>query len=136
MTRHYQAPNQNPANNSTLHDLKNVPLKYLRFYEDVRPPYVGTFSKMPSTTAEKLARNPFARAFGNFSYDYDSEAEWEEPEEGEELGSEDEEDAEDDDDGDDANDIIDDEDAVQLAPRRQQISEDQAPKSTGLYCVV
>eukprot|EP00049_Salpingoeca_infusionum_P015591 m.305475 g.305475 ORF g.305475 m.305475 type:complete len:431 (-) comp15907_c0_seq12:4120-5412(-) len=65
-------------------------LKLLQFWEDVRPPYYGTFSKdMPRTGST----NPFVRAM-YFDYSHDSEAEWEpEPEEAD-LCASDEEDEE------------------------------------------
>ncbi len=74
--------------------LHGITMKYLRFREDVRPPYMGTFTKKPSgTSARTLCRNPFKRSIPQLNYDYDSEVEWEEPdpEDGEDLGSEDEE---------------------------------------------
>ncbi|MCJ1324415.1 hypothetical protein MMC10_001077 [Thelotrema lepadinum] len=77
-----------------LEMLRSLPIKYLKYREDVRPPWKGTYSKRPTNSQnfKKLCRNPFTKALPKVDYDYDSEAEWEEPEEGEELGSEDEED--------------------------------------------
>ncbi|KAI9725018.1 MAG: hypothetical protein M1812_000294 [Candelaria pacifica] len=74
--------------------LKGITMKFLRFREDVRPPYMGTFTKAPpSQSVRTLCRNPHKRSIPQINYDYDSEAEWEEidPEDGEDLGSEDEE---------------------------------------------
>ena len=72
--------------------LKTVPMKYLKFYEDYRPPYTGSFTKpLDRRAMSKLCRKPFSRELPNTNYDYDSEAEWEEPEEGEDLNSEGEE---------------------------------------------
>lgn len=88
--------------------LKEIPMKTLKFREDVRPPYNGTFTrKLSDGAAVKLSRNPFARVNDVFNYDYDSEAEWEEPEEGEDIDSEGEEDASEDGD-DDMEDFLDD----------------------------
>lgn len=88
--------------------LKEIPMKTLKFGEDVRPPYQGTFTKrLPEEAAVKLSRNPFLRAIHVLNYDYDSEAEWEEPEEGEDLSTEGEDDASDDGD-DDMDDFLDD----------------------------
>ena len=63
------------------------------FYEDLRPPYFGTFSKK---SLEVTGRRPFAKDLMNkIDYDVDSEAEWEEEEEGEDIiMSEDEDDGE------------------------------------------
>ncbi|KAI9878280.1 MAG: hypothetical protein M1830_001380 [Pleopsidium flavum] len=72
--------------------LNLITMKHLQFAEDVRPPYRGTYTKLPTRrSASDLARNPFERALPQTNYDYDSEAEWEEPGEGEDLDSEDEE---------------------------------------------
>ncbi|KAF2488356.1 hypothetical protein BU16DRAFT_474143 [Lophium mytilinum] len=109
--------------------LKKVPMKYLFFPEDVRPPYYGTFTKVPTPQeAARLARNPFYRGLPEADYDYDSEAEWEEPEEGEDLDSEGDDDSEADDD--DLESFLDDEDAAEN--KRRLISGDLEPVSTGL----
>lgn len=110
--------------------LKTIPMKTLKFYEDVRPPYHGTFTRPVSPrSSKKLARNPFARALPEIHYDEDSEAEWEEPEEGEELGSEDEEELGDEDD--DMDDFLDDEEDP-AAIKRKLIVSDMEPVSSGL----
>lgn len=110
--------------------LNRIPMKYLHFPEDVRPPYYGTYTK-PHTPVEerKLARNPVARGLPDLNYDYDSEAEWEEPEEGEDLDSEGEEDLEEEGD-DDMAEFLDDEEDPQM--KRRLISGDLVPISTGL----
>lgn len=89
--------------------LKKIPVKILKYAEDVRPPYRGTFTKhIPDRDAVKLCRNPFARVISDFNYDYDSEAEWEEPEEGEDLDSDGGDDDPSEDDADDMDDFLDD----------------------------
>lgn len=110
--------------------LKQIPMKYLHFGEDVRPPYYGTYTKPHATHEEaKLARNPFSRSLHEADYDYDSEAEWEEPEEGEDLDSDGEEDA--DDSGDEEmEDFLDDEEDTQV--KRRLINTDLEPVSTGI----
>ncbi|SZF03513.1 unnamed protein product [Blumeria hordei] len=110
--------------------LRTIPLKFLKFYEDVRPPYRGTFTANPIGGPRRLARNPFCRALPNFNYDYDSEAEWVEDEDGEELGSGDEED--DVDDEEDLHDFLDDADA-ELTPVHSPFSEAElVPISSGI----
>jgi chromatin assembly factor 1 subunit A len=115
---------------SPLEMLRDIPMKYIHFCKDVRPPYYGTYTR-PYTDVEasRLARNPLARIRQDTDYDYDSEAEWDEPEEGEDLDSDgeddNEEDAEDDMDG-----FLDDEEDPQL--KRRLISGDLVPVSTGL----
>lgn len=110
--------------------LRRIPMKYLHFGEDVRPPYYGTYTKphSPRETA-RLARNPFSRILHQADYDYDSEAEWEEPGEGEDLDSEGEEDLDEDGD-DDLDGFLDDEEDAQV--KRRLISGDLEPISTGL----
>ncbi|KAH7413688.1 chromatin assembly factor 1 subunit A-domain-containing protein [Phaeosphaeria sp. MPI-PUGE-AT-0046c] len=110
--------------------LKQIPMKYIHFGEDVRPPFYGTYTRsFTDLEASRLARNPAARLRQDTNYDYDSEAEWEEPEEGEDLDSEGdedlEEDAEDDMDG-----FLDDEEDPQV--KRRLVSGDLQPISTGL----
>ncbi|KAF8536678.1 chromatin assembly factor 1 subunit A-domain-containing protein [Trichophaea hybrida] len=74
--------------------LNELPNKFLRFAEDVRPPYSGTYTKNPVSSGLRKGRKPFDRALPGVNYDYDSEVEWVADEEGEELLSEDEEDKE------------------------------------------
>jgi chromatin assembly factor 1 subunit A len=74
--------------------LNELPYKYLKFAEDVRPPYCGTYAKNPTSSGLRKGRKPFERALPGVDYDYDSEAEWVADEEGEELLSEDEDDKE------------------------------------------
>ena len=113
-----------------LEMLKTVPMKYLHFGEDVRPPYYGTYTKYYSVAAERrLARNPVSRIRQDTNYDYDSEAEWEEPEEGEDLDSDGEDDLEEEGD-DDMDGFLDDEEDPQL--KRRMLSGDLEPISTGL----
>lgn len=120
------------ASTASLRDqLKKLTMKSLRFGEDVRPPYYGTFTKpISDSRAHKLCRSPYSRIIPDVNYDYDSEAEWEEPEEGEDLDSEGEdeisEDGEDDMDG-----FLDDEEE-QIDGRRRLIVGDQEPVCTGI----
>ena len=126
----------NKATGNPLQRLAKVPIKFLKFAEDVRPPYIGTYTRLGGDRKiSRLARNPFTRELPNTNYDYDSEAEWEEPVEGEDLESEDEEDADDDDDdGDDMVDFLDDQgpsSGTRLAKRRTVLG-DQQPRCTGI----
>lgn len=76
--------------------LSMVPHKYIKFYENVRPPYIGTYSKeffLPIL-------DPFSTSITDFNYDYDSDLEWVN-EEGEEGGVDNLESGEDDDDEED-----------------------------------
>lgn len=78
-----------------LETLKTIPMKYIHFTEDVRPPYCGTFTKIQSDReSRRLAVNPFSKSLPEANYDYESEYEWDDAEEGEDLDAEDEEDLE------------------------------------------
>lgn len=63
--------------------------RYIRFYENIRPPYLGLWSR--SLPEEYWAeRSPFVKQPG-LDYDFDSDLEWDvDDEEGEEIGEEDE----------------------------------------------
>lgn len=112
--------------------LKKVTMKTLKFGEDVRPPYQGTFTKpLPAATAVKLCKKPNYRALPDTNYDYDSEAEWEEPEEGEDLDSEGEEEISEDGD-DDMEGFLDDSEDNQVDGRRRLIVGDLEPVCTGI----
>ena len=115
--------------------LKQVRMKSLKFGEDVRPPYQGTYTRrMPAAEAHRLMRNPFHRGLPETNYDYESEAEWEEPEEGEELDSEEEEDVSEDGE-DDLDGFLDDEgeDPHPAVPgKRRLIVGDLEPACSGL----
>lgn len=56
--------------------------KYLKFFEDYRPAYCGTWCK---TSKLITGKHPFQKDTSFLDYDYDSEAEWEEEEPGEDL---------------------------------------------------
>ena len=115
--------------------LKKMPMKMLCFSreEDIRPPYIGTFSKFHSRRANRtLGRNPWRRAQVELDYDHDSEAEWEEPD-GEECDSE--ADSEPDSAGDagEMGDFLDDEGAENVPrPNNKKLNVDMEPTSSGL----
>lgn len=112
--------------------LREVTMKSLKFGEDIRPPYQGTYTRRVSElSTRRLARNPYHRGLPDTDYDYDSEAEWEEPEEGEELDSE-EEDEGSDEGEDDLEGFLDDEDDALAEGKRRLIVGDLEPVSTGI----
>ncbi|QSZ34152.1 hypothetical protein DSL72_005740 [Monilinia vaccinii-corymbosi] len=125
---------QNSQIKRTRAQLKDVRIKYLKFQEDVRPPYHGTYTHTPMCGVSKLARNPMRRDLPNTNYDYDSEAEWIEDEDAEDLNSEGEEDEEGLDDVEDMDGFLDDENDELLNSRRALggIQGDLEPVSTGL----
>ncbi|KAL2354676.1 chromatin assembly factor 1 subunit A-domain-containing protein [Cryomyces antarcticus] len=114
--------------------LRAVTVRQLQFAEDVRPPYFGTYTKTRSMRdLSQVGRNPFRRIRPDTDYDYDSEAEWEEPEEGEDLDSEGEEDAESVGSADDMEGFLDDEEATDgLKSKKRLTTRDLEPISTGL----
>jgi chromatin assembly factor 1 subunit A len=120
----------NSSPGEPLDMLKHIPMKYIHFGEDVRPPYYGTYTCLyTDKESSRLARNPVSRLRRDTNYDYDSEAEWEEPEEGEDLDSDGDDDAEEEAE-DDMEGFLDDEEDPQV--KRRLISGDLQPISTGL----
>ncbi|KAF2754846.1 hypothetical protein EJ05DRAFT_135488 [Pseudovirgaria hyperparasitica] len=120
-----------PSEREALEWLRKVPVKYLEFGEDVRPPYCGTYTKrIPKSEARRLAINPRTPKLPEINYQYDSEAEWEEPEEGEDILSDGEEDLESNDDGEDMDGFLDDEEAVDS--KRRMVGGDLEPVNSGL----
>ena len=119
------------ATQTPLHHLKTLPVKYLKFWEDVRPPYIGTRTQLPAgLTAMQMGRRSCKRANASLDYDYDSEAEWEPLGEGEDLNSEGEDDLEEEDDGDDMNDFVVDEGALEVKKQPFIVAKEQT--STGV----
>ncbi|KAJ5649738.1 uncharacterized protein N7484_003461 [Penicillium longicatenatum] len=120
------------ASASVKSDLSHIPMKSLKFGEDVRPAYQGTFTRpIPEHLAHKVARNPYRRGLPETNYDYDSEAEWEEPEEGEDLDSEEEEEASDEGE-DDMDEFLDDEDDALKENKRRLIVGELEPICSGI----
>lgn len=111
--------------------LKSIPIKFLKFQEDVRPPYIGTYTRLQiNQSISKLARNPLSRSLPDTNYDYDSEAEWEEPVEGEDLDSEGDEEEDDEEDGNEMDGFLDDENTT--AAKRRPLLGDMEPICSGL----
>ena len=105
--------------------LNELPTKHLNFWDDVRPPYTGTFTRLPpQNSGLRKGRNPFQRCLPEVDYDYPSDEEWLVPdgeEDGEELVSELGDEEEDDIDEEDMDDFLDDED-------------DQGKRRSGALC--
>lgn len=118
------------ATNADRNLLEAVPMKVLSYSIDVRPPYQGTFTRYVSpTSTRKISRKPHTRLLPDINYDYDSEGEWEPPEDGDEdLNSEDEEGSIENED-EEMDDFLDDADDV---AKRRMIVGDVEPVSTGL----
>lgn len=104
---------QNVRIQKTQQALKRIPLKHLKFHEDVRPAYYGTVTSVESLASlRKLAKNPIAKDLP-LNYEYDSEAEWVDGEDGEadDVSLLDEEDVEEED-GEGMDDFLDDSEDV------------------------
>ena len=112
--------------------LKTIPVKFLHFQEDVRPPYRGTFTKRPLNGIPRLARNPMRRDLPETNYDYDSEAEWVEDEDGEDLKSDGEEEDDGGDEADDMDGFLDDSADDTPQSRRMLLQGELEHTSTGL----
>ncbi|KAJ1406788.1 chromatin assembly factor 1 subunit A-domain-containing protein [Ochromonadaceae sp. CCMP2298] len=76
----------NPYTDKQDHEFYNK-VRTFSFFEDHRPPYVGTISKKSLVIS---GRNPFAKDTSLLNYDYDSEEEWEDDVEGDDLDDSDE----------------------------------------------
>jgi chromatin assembly factor 1 subunit A len=75
--------------------LNSIPIKHFFYGEDVRPPYRGTWTRtVNASLARKLALRPLARELPEVDYNFDSEAEWDDAEEGEDIEVEDNDDEE------------------------------------------
>ncbi|KAF2455542.1 chromatin assembly factor 1 subunit A-domain-containing protein [Lineolata rhizophorae] len=120
---------------SALELLKTVPMKYIHFHEDVRPPYCGTYTRLLSQKQVRmLATNPCSRVLPDVDYDYDSEAEWVETgdEVGHDIDMEDEEEEEDDGD-EEMKDFLDDDECFEdVRPTHHLITGELVPSCTGL----
>lgn len=116
---------------STVQDKLNaIPTKYLCFYEDVRPPYIGTATtNMTRKTLRQLCVKPTRRTLQIVNYDYDSEAEWVE-DEGEDL--EDLDDDEEDQEGEEEMDDFLDDSEDPLAANRPAFLGELQPTSSGI----
>lgn len=123
---------QNVRIQRTQQALKRIPLKHLKFHEDVRPPYYGTVTSVESLASlRKLAKNPIAKDLP-LNYDYDSEAEWVDDGddgEGDDVSLLDEEDV-DEEDGEGMDDFLDDSEDVGRGPR--MIAGTMEPESSGV----
>jgi len=125
---------QNTQIRKTGNALKNVPLKFIKFMTDVRPPYIGTYTNRPVHGVMKLARNPLRRDLPDTNYDYDSEADWiEGDEDGEDIHSDiGDDDADLGDDMEDMEDFLDDENDELLNSKRLVMQGDLEPVSSGM----
>ncbi|KAF9874995.1 hypothetical protein CkaCkLH20_07689 [Colletotrichum karsti] len=117
----------------TTDALSKIPMKALRFWQDVRPPYKGTVTLKPYQAGKagmrRLARKPTSRnLMPAVNYDHDSEAEWESEGEDVDIDDDDEEDLEGD--GEDMDEFLD--DSEDTGPARFVSANGLEPESSGL----
>lgn len=91
-----QLMNSGMSNDAEL-SFKSFPIRYLRFYENRKPPFYGTFTK---PMVDGILTNPFMK-IESIDYDVDSDYSDGEDDEGEDVDMDDDEDDEDEDDEDD-----------------------------------
>jgi len=116
--------NQSEIYSVYLDLLNSLPYKFLRFAEDVRPPYSGTYTRRPTSSGLLRGRNPFQKSLPKVDYEYDSEAEWEEEGldgDGEEILSDEEDDEDGDSGDDDLEEFLDDEDEESASKNRRRV---------------
>lgn len=123
---------QNLRIQNTQQALRQIPLKHLKFHEDVRPAYYGTATSVESLASlRKLAKNPIAKDLP-LNYDYDSEAEWVDggdDGEGDDVSLMDEDDV-DEEDGEAMDDFLDDSEDAGRGPR--MMAGTLEPESSGV----
>lgn len=96
--------------------LEDIPMKQLSFHEDVRPAYYGTITSVPTfPKLKKLAKKPIAKDLP-LDYDYDSEAEWVQGDEEEDVEGMDEMSEEEDEEDETMHDFLDDADDTARVP--------------------
>ena len=73
------------------------PIKYISFYENSKPPYIGTYCSLAHQKCrDAIIQNPLDNEITGLDYGYDSDLEWnKEDEEGEDIENEDDEDDDD-----------------------------------------
>lgn len=116
---------------AALERLRGIPVKLICFRQDVRPPYCGTLTAVPQGGELRLrraARRPNGRVL-ELQYDYDSEAEWQDDEPGDDLDDLDDEEEEADDE-DDMDGFLDDSEDAGVA--RRIFANEMEPESTGV----
>lgn len=93
------ALNSSQATESQIYEMFQnlLPIKYLQFYENTKPPYIGTWCSATHVLTKFPVRNPFDTSKSGLDYSYDSDADWngddaEDEGEGEDIDNDDEDD--------------------------------------------
>lgn len=90
--------NSSTATEAAIYQVINQfpPIKFISFYENSKPPYVGTWCSLEHQKTRVSAKYPLDTLLTGLDYDYDSDLEWnKEDEEGEDVDDEDDEEEED-----------------------------------------
>ncbi|SPO06851.1 uncharacterized protein DNG_09545 [Cephalotrichum gorgonifer] len=123
---------QRGSSAAALETLRGIPMKLIYFRQDVRPPYFGTLTCAPHELGQprlrRAGRRPCERVL-ELQYDYDSEAEWQDDEPGDDLDDVDDEE-EDLDEDDDMEEFLDDSEDAGVA--RRIFANGMEPESTGV----
>lgn len=107
-----EALNTNTKEKQLVELAENLPpIKYLQFYENSKPPYIGTWCSAQHLATGIGATNPLETTLTGYDYNYDSDLDWDgDDDEGEDIddledGDDDDDDANNDDD--DMDDFVD-----------------------------
>ncbi|KAK6517014.1 hypothetical protein TWF506_006892 [Arthrobotrys conoides] len=119
-------------NTNYVRELQRLTRKTLKYAEDVRPAYRGTYTRVPTTSGLRKGRNPFQKSLPGVEYDYDSEAEWvhEPDDDGEDIMSEEDEDPMDTGSADEMEDFLDDEE--ETVKKKANVAGPLIPAASGL----
>jgi Uncharacterized conserved protein len=88
------ALNSSNSTEAQIYDMlqKIPPIKYISFYENSKPPFIGTWCSANHQQIKLTTSDPTNSSLTGFDYDYDSDLEWnKEDEEGEDLDEDEEE---------------------------------------------
>lgn len=86
------------------------PIKYMEFYENAKPPFIGTWCSSKHSKMSVPAIDPLNETITGLDYSYDSDLDWngDDDDEGEDIGDDDDEDDDDEDDDEEMVDFLDD----------------------------
>lgn len=121
-----EALNSASTTEKVLHQLvQNLPpIKYLLFYENSKPPYVGTWCSEKHLATDINATNPLETSLTGYDYNYDSDLDWQ-------NGDDDEgEDIDDLEDGEDEEDEVNDEDDMEDFVDNNEVVKRRIPVGT------
>lgn len=111
-----EALNSSTTTEKQLHQLVQSlpPIKYLQFYENSKPPYIGTWCSEKHLATQISAANPLETSLTGYDYNYDSDLDWQDgdDDEGEDIDELEDGDDEEDDDDDDMEDFVDNNDTT------------------------